>query len=331
MSVLGQERAVVVGAGSLGTVYGAALARAGLDVQLLAREEHARAIQARGAVTVDSFGERWEVRLRADWRPERIEPAEIVIVLTKTPDTATALAALPQLQGVVRIAASFQNGVAKDDELAAWSGPETVVGAVAMVGGTLQSPGRVQHTMNGPSFLGELDGRTSERVERLASLLESGGLPVVVTDRIRSVEWSKLVHASPTTALPALTGLYLHEIFVTPELAQLYVDLVREGFGVAAAAGVELEDWGSLFPVHTVATAEADEALEVVLAHGRRLVEAGMTEITVSMLQSVQSRRRLEVEAIQGHLCREGARFGVPTPTTDLCYRVLAGMDATYA
>ena len=99
-----------------------------------------------------------------------------------------------------------------------------------MVGGTLQAPGRVRHTMNGPSFLGELDGRTSERVERLAALLESGGLPVVVTDRIRSVEWSKLVHASPTTALPALTGLYLHEIFVTPELAQLYVDLVREGF-----------------------------------------------------------------------------------------------------
>ena len=56
-----------------------------------------------------------------------------------------------------------------------------------------------------------------------------------------------------------------------------------------------------------------------------------MTEITVSMLQSVQSRRRLEVEAIQGHLCREGARLGVPTPATDLCYRILAGMDATYA
>ena len=77
-----------------------------------------------------------------------------------------------------------------------------------------------------------------------------------MTDRIRSVEWSKLVHASPTTALPALTGLYLHEIFIEPELARLYVDMVREGFAVAAAAGVELEDWGSLFPVRTVATAQ---------------------------------------------------------------------------
>jgi len=331
VSVLGEERVVVVGAGSLGTVYGAALARAGLDVQLLAREEHARAIQARGTVLVDSFGEQWDVPLRADWRPERIEPAEIVILLTKTLDTATALAGLPQVRDTVRIAASFQNGVAKDDELAAWSGPDSVVGAVAMVGGTLHAPGHVQHTMNGPSFIGELDGSESARVARLAALLESGGLPVVTTDRIRSVEWSKLVHGSPTLALPALTGLYMHEIFTSPELARLYVDFVREGFAVAAAAGVELEDWGSLFPVRTVATAEPAEALEVALAHGRRLVEAGMTEITVSMLQSVQTRRRLEVEAIQGYLCREGARLGVPTPLNDFSYRILAGMDATYA
>ena len=141
MSALGEERALVVGAGSLGTVYGAALARAGADVQLLAREEHARAIQERGAVVVDSFGERWEVPLRADWRPERIEPAEIVVLLTKTPDTTSALASLAHVRDAVRIAVSFQNGVAKDDELAGWSGAGSVVGAVAMVGGTLEAPG----------------------------------------------------------------------------------------------------------------------------------------------------------------------------------------------
>jgi 2-dehydropantoate 2-reductase len=330
VSALGEERALVVGAGSLGTVYGAALARAGADVQLLAREEHARAIQERGAVVVDSFGERWEVPLRADWRPERIEPAEIVVLLTKTPDTASALTSLAHVRHAVRIAVSFQNGVAKDDELAGWSGAGSVVGAVAMVGGTLETPGHVRHTMNGPSFLGELDGSSSARVDRLAALLEAGGLPPVVTDRIRSVEWSKLVHASPTTALPALTGFYLHEIFTSPELARLYVDMVREGFAVAEASGVPLEDWASLFPVRTVATATRQEALEVALAHGRRLAEAGMTQITVSMLQSVQTRRRLEVDAIQGFLCREGARLGVPTPLNDLCRRVLVGMDDAY-
>lgn len=329
--MIGGERVVVVGAGSLGTVYGAALARAGLDVQLLARESHARAIQAAGSVRIDSFGERWDVPLRAEWRPELIEPAEIVILLTKTPDTRAALESLDHLRDDVRLAVSFQNGVSKNEELAAWGGPETVLGAVAMVGATLEEPGHVRHTMNGPSFLGELDGTSSPRLERLAAALEAGGLPAVVTDRIRSVEWSKLVHAVPTTALPALTGLYLHQIFTEPELAGLYVDMVREGLAVATAVGVELDDWGALFPVRSIGTAPRDEAVELALAHGGRLVENGMTTITVSMLQSVQTRRRLEVEALQGYVSREGARLGVPTPMIDLCHRVLAGMDATYA
>jgi 2-dehydropantoate 2-reductase len=330
VSALGDERVLVVGAGSLGTVYGAALARAGANVQLLARESHARAIQERGTVLVDSFGERWEVPLRAEWRPERIEPVEVVLLLTKTQDTETALDSLPQVRDTVRLAVSFQNGVQKNDELAAWSGPETVAGAVSMVGATLAEPGHTRHTLKGPSFIGELDGSSSERIARLAALLEAGGLPPVVTDRISSVEWSKLVHANPTTALPALTGFYLHEVFTSPELARIYVEMVREGAALAAAAGVELEDWAALFPVRTVVTAPFEEAVDVALAWGARLVEAGMTEVTVSMLQSVQTRRRLEVEALQGYLVREGERLGAPTPVTGLCYRILAGMDATY-
>lgn len=331
MSALGRERVLVVGAGSLGTVYGAALARAGADVQLLAREAHARAIQEQGHVVVDSFGERWEAPLRAEWRPERIEPAEVVILLTKTQDTAPSLASLAHVAGTVRLAVSFQNSVQKDDELAAWSGPASVAGAVSMVGATLESPGHVRNTMKGPSFLGELDGSSSERVDRLAALLEAGGLPAVVTDAIRSVEWSKLVHANPTTALPALSGMFLHEIFTIPELAGLYVDMVREGAAVAEAAGVELGDFAALFPVRTIATAPPEEALAEALAHGRRLVDAGMTQIAVSMLQSVRTRRRLEVDAIQGYLVREGERLGVKLPLTAVCHRILAGMDAAFS
>ena len=317
MSVLGEERAVVVGAGSLGTVYGAALARAGLDVQLLAREEHARAIQARGAVTVDSFGEQLggaaarRLAARADRAGRDRDPAH--------EDARHGDGARPpcrSCEDAVRIAASFQNGVAKDDELAAWSGPETVVGAVAMVGGTL-ADARPRAAHDERAVVPRRARRPSERAGRRGSppCSRAGGLPVVVTDRIRSVEWSKLVHASPTTALPALTGLYLHEIFITPELARLYVDLVREGFAVAAAAGVELEDWASLFPVRTVATARARRG-----ARGRPGPRAPArrggddARSPCRCCRASRSRRRLEVEAIQGYLCREGARLGVPTP-----------------
>ena len=83
MSARGR-RVVVVGAGALGTVYGAGLARGGATVQLLARRPHAEAIQAAGGVEIRGVDGSWHAELDADWRPERIEPADTVIVMTKS-------------------------------------------------------------------------------------------------------------------------------------------------------------------------------------------------------------------------------------------------------
>ena len=150
------------------------------------------------------------VPLRAEWRPDRVEPAATVIVLTKAPDTEAALAGLEHVRGGVELAVSLQNGVEKDDVLARWCGAEAVVGGVSMVGGTLLEPGRVAHTFDGGTILGELPRGRSERVERLAAALAAGGLTAVVSDDVRAVEWAKLVHASPTMAVPALVRLPLH-------------------------------------------------------------------------------------------------------------------------
>ncbi|MBM3678887.1 MAG: ketopantoate reductase family protein [Actinobacteria bacterium] len=336
MSALGHERVVIVGAGALGSVYGGMLALAGFDVQLLAREAHARAIGEQGGLQIEhrdsEHGE--EVLLapvRAEWRPERIEPAEIVVLLTKTVDSAVALEPLAHVVSEVRIAVSLQNGVAKDGELAAWCGAERVAGAMSVVGGTFLEPGRVRFTLPGPTFFGELPGGTSERVQRLGEVFRAAGFEVVVTDRILSVEWSKMIHAVPVMSLAALTRLPYHRLLLDPDLSTLFVRLIREGTAVALAAGVDLDDWPMLMPLRTMAGMGDDEALAFVQSFGRGLEEKGMTQVIVSMLQSVESGRRLEVEAVQGHVAREAERLGVAAPTVDACYRLLRGIDASFA
>lgn len=59
-----------------------------------------------------------------------------------------------------------------------------------MVGGTLLEPGAVAHTSDGVTILGELGGGSSARVARFAALLESAGLPTVVSSDVRAVEWA---------------------------------------------------------------------------------------------------------------------------------------------
>lgn len=325
------RRAVVVGAGALGTVYGAGLARAGASVQLLTRRPHAEAIQAAGGVDISDVDGGWHAPLTADWRPERIEPADTVIVMTKSHDTARALAALPHLAEAVEVAVSFQNGIEKDRLLARWCGSDRVIGGMSMVGATLDRPGSVSHTLRGTTYIGELPRGISPRINALGAALERGGLTAVVTDRILSVEWSKLVHAGPSMTITALPQLPFHQVLQDPDLADLYMRLLREGAAVAAAEPdpVPLEDLPGMFPVRTFLAVTHAEAVAMVQARGREMELAGATNVITSMLSDLQSGRRLELDAIHGFIVEEGDRLGVPVPYNRTCLELLRALDAS--
>lgn len=325
-------RALIAGAGSLGTVYGGYLARAGCDVQLLTRPAHAQAITERGTVQIGGTVGDFAAALRATADPFLVEDVDVVILLCKAPDTAAVLAGLGHIADDVALAVSLQNGMVGGAQLARWCDPSHVVGGVSMVGGTMVRAGVADHTFAGPTFLGALPGTSTAAGQVLAvlgSALQSGGLDVVVTDRIESVEWSKLVHASPSMALTALTRLDFHQVLVLPELASLFLDLLLEGVAIADAAGVQVDDWPHLLAVRTLAALPRDAALSQIQAYGDRLIDQGMTDVRISMLQSVERGRRTEVDAIHGHLVRTARAVGVDAPTTTMVQRLLAGLDRT--
>jgi 2-dehydropantoate 2-reductase len=327
---LGDERILIVGGGSLGSVFGAFLAHAGGRVQMLAREPHARAImQRRGIVVHSPQGEWLSPPLLVDWRPDRLGPADVAIVLTKAPDTAAALSSVAHALLDVKAAVSLQNGVQKDTVLADAVGEHAVVGGSTMVGGALLGPGVVRHSFAGVTFVGELDGRSSCRVDRLAALLGQVGLQTIATERIRSVEWSKLAIAAPAQAVSVLTRRYYHEVLSDPQLAQVVRWLVQETAAVARAQGVELEDWPGLFPAGSVARASGDDADTIVRSVGRALVEAGDVEVKPSMLQSLEQGGVMEIEALQGFIVGEANRLSVAVPAMELCHRLLVGLERT--
>jgi len=323
------RRVVVVGAGALGTVYGAGLARGGAAVQLLTRRPHAEAIQAAGGVEIRGVGGTWYAELTAEWRPERIEPADTVVVMTKSHDTASALAGLPHLVDAVEVAVSFQNGIEKDRLLSDWCGANVVLGGMSMVGATLDRPGTVSHTLHGATYIGKLPEGDSPRARALGALLEAGGLRAVVTTQILSVEWSKLVHAGPSMTMTAVPRLPFHRALEDPGLADLYMHLLREGADVAAAGedSVEFLDLPGMFPVRSYLAASHKEAVEMVRERGRQMERAGSTNVIVSMLRDLQTGRRLELDAVHGFLVAEGERLGVSVPYNRTCLELLLALD----
>ena len=301
---MSNRRVVVVGAGALGTVYGAGLARGGATVQLLARRPHAEAIQAAGGVEIRGVDGTWHAELSADWRPDRIEPADTVIVMTKSHDTAPALAELAHLATAVELAVSFQNGIEKDRLLAGWCGEDRVVGGMSMVGATLDAPGVVSHTLPGATYTGELPHGESPRVRALGAALEAGGLRAVVTDQILSVEWSKLIHAGPSMTMTAVPRLPFHRALQDPGLGgPLHASAAR---GRRRRGGrvqpVEFLDLPGMFPVRSYLAASHDDAVAMVRERGRQMAQAGSTNVITSMLRDLQTGRRLELGAVHSFL-----------------------------
>lgn len=314
---------VIMGAGAVGGVFGAFLAQSGQEVTLIGRETHVRAIEANG---LEVFGvSQAKARVKALTDPSALKEADLLLIAVKANDTATALEALQHLRpGCV---ASLQNGVAKNDLLVAHFGREPVIGAMTGMGATVEQPGKINYTMNNPTFFGELDDRRTRRVEEIVAIFNSAGLPAQIPNSIASAEWSKLAFWLPTALLSALTRLEIYRVLMDKGLATLFVTIVKEVGAMAAASGVHLKDFPPLL-AGSVKQAPLEEAVAKVMERGRMFEKKGFTRAINSVAQDVMAGKRTEMDSTGGDLIRRAREKGIPMPVTEIAMTLVRGIDA---
>src|SRR5215813_2355142 len=159
---------VILGAGALGTVLGAHLARAGEDVTLIARGQRAAYLQAHGATLTGLVDFTVPITVVTD--PQQVHEADLLLVTVKTYDMASALQSIKHLQ--VESVLSLQNGVLKNEQLAQTFGWGKVLGAMAVCSAEVLPTGTVRFTVNQGFYLGELPAGTSARVQTLADTFD---------------------------------------------------------------------------------------------------------------------------------------------------------------
>lgn len=316
---------VIVGAGALGSIYAAYLARAGHKVSLVARGERAAALASHGiGITgAESFSARCEIVTQ----PETLRQADVAIVAIKTYDTAQALAPLRGLK--VESAFSVQNGVLKNRLLGEVFGPQTVLGAISMIGGDVLPaegglPAAVRYSMAGQTVIGEPAGGVSARVKAIADAFEQAGLKVRAADDITSVEWSKFVAWSGFSTLAVMTRLPTWRFMLDADTAPIAARVMRETAAVAIRHGVTLQDSG--FTSRTFIEGSEEDAIKVVQAHGEKM-RTSAPGFRQSILQDADRNRRLEVNETLDYTLALAAELGVATPTLDLCCRVLRAVS----
>ena len=116
-----------------------------------------------------------------------------------------------------------------------------------------------------------------------------------------------------------------------PELACRFVRLIREAGQIAEREGIRLADWPQMIPVATIVEATEQRGRQIVMRFGRELLRRGETSVRPSMLQSIETGRRLEVDAIHGYLVQRAREYGIDVPTLAVTYDLLKGVDRLHA
>ncbi|GAB4356851.1 MAG: 2-dehydropantoate 2-reductase [Immundisolibacter sp.] len=331
-------RVVILGAGGLGSVFGAALALAGVEVTLIARPAHADAIRRNGLKLTGVRGEHLiREPLTAVSDPKDAEGEfDYLILGVKGKDTQAALESADCLKDRIGTALSFQNNVVKEDILGQWLGdPARVIGFSTIEAGNLVEPGHVHNGLTIPTsnYVGELNGTLSPRVEALADAFSRAGMGTRAVTNIRQVLWEKLTQICGAAAwsVSCLAGgkdLAYPDGLVVPEGAAHYVQVSRDALAVYKAMGYTPQNFYA--PVSKLkeldAVDDVDAAVEMVMELGRGMQAQGYRG-TTSMHEDVRRGKKTEVDWIIKPFIDQGRELGVPVPTLTAAYRIIKTLD----
>ena len=255
----------ILGAGAIGSIVGAHLARAGHSVTMLVRERRAAQLR-RDGLKIKGLAElATPVDVLTD--ASQLRGADVLIVAMKTPGTAEALE--PLRKADVGVAFSIQNGMWKDDALARVFGAERVLGCLANTSGELLPSGEVLFTRNVNIYVGELPAGSSDRAERIARAIDASGVRSTAVPDVLSREWTKFVGWVGLMLMSITTRTVTWRYLSDPDCALVLVRLVREVAAIAKAAGVPLTTEDTLLPLQGILSGSDEAAVQAVLQAGR--------------------------------------------------------------
>jgi len=307
-------RVLVWGAGAIGGTMGAYLARAGHDVTLVDTvREHVDAVNAAG-LTITGPIASFTTRVPA-FAPDDVSGEwDTIILATKAHHTEPATRALAPHLAREGCVISAQNGL-NEIVIANIVGAERTVGAFVNFGADYLEPGVIHYGGRGAVVVGEIDGRITQRVNRIRDACLTFDDRAIVTPNIWGYLWGKEAYGAMLFAT-ALTNESIADALAMPAYRDLYIALAREILHVASVRGVTPESFDGFDPRAYLPSAQhgaAEASLDALVAHNRR---SAKTHSGIWRDLAVR-KRPTEVDAQLGIVATLAREAGIRTPITE--------------
>lgn len=230
----------IVGAGAVGSYYGARLQAAGQDVHFLLRSDF-DAVSAEGLKIQSVAGDFELPKVNAYRDPEEIGVVDWVVVAAKATANPAMVGLIRPLLHDTTAILTLQNGLGNDEFFAAEFGEARVLNGLCFVCINRLRAGLIDHTASGLIRVGEYGRGITARLRDLVRVLEAAKVPCEGVESLEKAQWMKLVWNFPFNGLAIAEGgvdtqVLLKERGLEPELRALMAEICD----VAAALGHEI-------------------------------------------------------------------------------------------
>ena len=299
---------IIIGAGSIGGLFGSILFNAGQDVTLVdINLEIVTAIKNNGLKI--KRGEIEQVLpIKITDKIEEAGTPDIIIFAVKSYDNITAAQDCKKIMAPHSILLTMQNGIGNYETISSILGEEQVFVGTTTFGSTMFPVGQIVASETGSISIGEYSGGITERVSFLAKALRNGGFEIHEVENVNSLVWTKLivnVGINPIGALTKLRNLYTKE---NKDASYVQNMLITEAVEVAKAKGISLACDNPYEYVYSVCKSTAMNK--------------------ASMYQDVEKGNRTEIRAINGAIADEGKKYGIPTPVNDIITHLVIARES---
>lgn len=300
---------VVIGAGAMGSLFGALLAESGADVWLYdIWEEHVKAVNEKGlGIELDDKIRLVSVNATTDKR--QIGKTDLAIIFVKSTQTGDAAKTASELMGNNSFVLTLQNGMGNADVIGEVIDPGRIIVGTTSHGATMLGPGSIRHAGTGPTVIGMWSGIQKIGIDKIADAFNKAGIITETVDDVQNVIWAKLLVNVGINAITALTGIKNGRILDLSVTKALSRAAIKEAMEVAEAQGVEIR---------------CD-----IMEHVFKVAEATRVNRS-SMGQDVDNKRQTEIGAINGAVVKEAQKLGIHVPVNQTLTALIETLQAHY-
>ena len=289
----------IVGMGAMGSVYAALFLENGHTVSGVDDwKEHVAAIKSKGLRVEGASGSRTLKNIFVSENIDDLPKSDLFIIATKASGVGKAAKLISTVADESSIIITIQNGLGAGERIAKFiSTKNLLLGVAEGFGASVISPGHIHHNSMKLIRIGELNSGISSRLLKIEKIWQDAGFEVKAFEDITQLIWEKFIcnvtFSAPCTVFKKTIG----ELMDNPLLWKIALGGALEAYTIAIEKNIKLS---------------FDDPIKYVTSFGLNMPSA-----KPSMLLDHMSKRKSEIDAINGMIPVMGRELGINTPYSD--------------